>query len=149
MFLAEVSGSVTRAFQNREVGRFAQVRIERSGSGSVEMFAFVAAGEEAGPSDPAGRGRNERIFESHAFFGEAIDVWGLYDRVTGAAESVIALIIGIEEQNVRPCGFGFCRGGSLFSGLGFAVRPSQELLWWARPCRPGVPSEHTNLRGER
>ena len=83
--------------------------------------------------------------EEHAFRGKAVDVRGLDDRVAGAAEGVIALIIGVEEKNVRPCELGFCRGGSLFSGFGFAVRPRRiggaflrlpVTIWTGRSAHP-------------
>ena len=83
MFFAQMTGSIACLFQDSKVGRLAQLRVERTGSDSVEMLALVAAGEEAGSSDPAGGGRDKGIFEADPFSGEAIDVWGFNDWVPG------------------------------------------------------------------
>jgi len=97
VFFAKVSGSISGAFQDSEVRRLAQFRIERTGLSSVEMSAFITACEETGSPDPAGRCRNKSVFESHAVSGKGVDVGGFNDRVASTAERVIALIIGVEE----------------------------------------------------
>ena len=66
------------------------------------MLAFVAASEETGSTDPTSRCRDESVVKSHAVFGKGVDVGSLYDRVASTAERVIALIVGVEEKNVRP-----------------------------------------------
>ena len=101
MLLTEMPRPITRRFQNREVGGLTQFRIERAGRDSEKMPAFVATGEETGAADPAGGRRDERVFEAHALFRKPVDVWCLHDRMTGAAESVVPLIVGVKEQNVR------------------------------------------------
>ena len=110
MLFAKVAGSVSGAFQDSEVRRFAQFRVERSGSGSIEMLAFIAPGEEARSPDLAGRCRNECVFKSHAVSGKSVDVGSLDDRVARTAERVIALVIGVEKKDVRLCRSGLYRG---------------------------------------
>jgi len=44
------------------------------------------------------------IAEAHALGGETINRWRLHDGMPGAAQGVVALIIGEEEEDVGPLG---------------------------------------------
>ena len=45
-----------------------------------------------------------RIAEAHAISGETINRRRLHDGMSGAAQGVIALIVGEEEEDVGPLG---------------------------------------------
>lgn len=107
MFLAEMGGTVAGGLEKGEVTCPAEVGVERSGRGSVEVAAFVATSKEAGSTCPASGGCNECIFKAHALRGEVVKVWSLDEGMARAPESVIALIVGEEEENI-----GLARAGS-------------------------------------
>ena len=70
------------------------------------MASFVATSKEAGSTCPASGGCNECIFKAHALRGEAVKVWSLDDGMARAPESVIALIVGEEEEDIGLAGAG-------------------------------------------
>lgn len=96
VLLAEVAGAVARAFEHGEVGGIEEGWIKRSGLGTVEVFTFVATGEQAGPADPASRRRDEGVLKAHTLLGESVEVGCFDDRVTGASQGVITLVVGVE-----------------------------------------------------
>ena len=100
VLLAEMSSAVAGGLEECEVTCRAEVGIEWTGGGSVEVAAFVATGEEAGAACPAGGGCDERIFKAHALCGEAIKVWSPDHRVSSAPKGMIALVVSEEEKNV-------------------------------------------------
>ena len=102
VFLADVTRAITCLLQDREVRRRAELGIERPGLGPVQMPPFVAAREQTGAADPAGRRRDKGVLKTHALGRQTIDVGRLDNRVAGAAECVVALIVGEEQQNVGP-----------------------------------------------
>ena len=68
------------------------------------MGALVEPGEQARAARGADRGGDKGVLEAQPIGRELVDDRRLDDRVPGAAEKIVPLIVGEEEYQVRPVG---------------------------------------------
>ena len=67
---------------------------------SIEMA--VLARENHRPARPADGVGDVAIVEPHPFMGETVDIWCLVDPRAVGADRLIGVIVGEDEENVRP-----------------------------------------------
>ena len=72
------------------------------------VAAFIDASEIARPAGGADRAGAECVCEADAICGKPVEIRGLDDWIAGAAEQVVALVVGQEEEDVRDRGHDVC-----------------------------------------
>ena len=80
---------------------FAAIRIPY---GVDSVAGRILPCHEAGAGGGAVRGSGVGIGESHAFFREAIDVWGLVIDRTLAGKIGVAEVVGVDQNDVWASG---------------------------------------------
>jgi hypothetical protein len=100
VLLAKVPSTIAGRFENGKIGTLTEGRIQRTRGDPIEMLAFIGAGEEAGPSHPTGGGRDEGILEADPLASQPVDVWGFDNGMPGASQSMVALIVRVENKKI-------------------------------------------------
>ena len=85
MFLAKMTSAVACRFENGKIRALTERRVQGARGDPIEMLAFVGTGEEAGPSNPTGGGRDECILEADPLAGQPVYVWGFDNGMPGAS----------------------------------------------------------------
>ena len=123
--LAEEGGAVALAAEDGGVSFGELGGGERSGEIGDAVAAHVLAGENGRAAAAADGGGDEVVAEEDAVFGESIDVGRFDNGVAVAAEVIEALIIGLDEQDIRAVGLGGkqgCAGGDRFEKAAVGIR---------------------------
>ena len=71
----------------------------------------VLAGQDAGPAGRADRVDAEAGVQPHALAGDAVEIRRLVDPAAVGADGVCRMVVGHDEQDVRPRGCGGGEGG--------------------------------------
>jgi hypothetical protein len=79
--------------------RLGHIRLRRRAKGSCRQ-----TGQDRRPTDPADRMADEHVFKADALSRQPVDRRGLHDRMAGAPQRVVPLVIGKEEQDIGPLG---------------------------------------------
>ena len=66
----------------------------------VAIASGGESGENGGAAGPANRVADESLLETSAAFGESVDIWGLNNGVSVAAQGADSLIVGEKEDDV-------------------------------------------------
>ena len=97
-----MTGAIASRFENGKIGALTEGRIQRTRGDPIEMLAFVGTGEEAGSPHPAGGGGDKGVFKSHSLVGKPINMGSFNNRMPGASKGVVALIVGVEQEEIGP-----------------------------------------------
>ena len=72
----------------------------------IAVRSFESPREDAGPAGGADGSRDKVPLKPYPLPGQPVDVRRFNNRVAGAAHGVKTLVIGEDEENIRPTAFG-------------------------------------------
>ena len=80
-----------------------------------------ASGEEGGPGRTADGAGSVALGQAGSLFGKSVEVWGLEDRMSEAAEVAVAEVVCEEQDDVGRSGIQGCEAGECEKGREGAV----------------------------